>query len=170
VPDARQLQDVLLVAAKGAAAGVVATGALTVAMQLANRLFAHGGTAHSSGSAEAPQDPPTERLAARLVNLVSGADPSPRTRRGLGMLIHWAYGTLWGVLYGFAHRRLRSPTWAEGTFLGVMVWLIGPMGLIPAMNLFRRPSTAQPLRRAISILLHQIYGWTAAATFRAFTR
>jgi hypothetical protein len=168
--ESRQSDGPLLVTAKGAAAGVVGTAALTMAMQLANRLVPAGGAVPDGENIQTPQDPPTERLAARLVNLVSGDDPSPRARHGLGMVIHWVYGTFWGVLYGYAHRRLRPPIWAEGTSLGIVVWLIGPMGLIPAMNLFRRPSSAPPSRRAVSILLHQIYGWTAAATFRAVSR
>ena len=86
------------------------------------------------------------------------------------MLIHWIYGTVWGLVYGFAHRGLRPPLWVEGTVLGTVVWLIGPMGLIPAMNLFRRPAGTPASRRVVSILLHQIYGWTAAATFRAVAR
>ncbi len=160
----------MLTTAKGALAGVVATAVLTVALRLANWLMrGRGDDGARSSAGDQPAEPPTERLAARLVRLASGDEPSPSRRRALGTVIHWTYGSVWGMAYAYAHRAFDAPTWVGGPILGVVVWLVGPVGLIPAMNLSDRPRAVGAARRSVSVLLHQIYGWTAAGIVRAIS-
>ncbi len=154
-------------AVRGTLAGAAATLALTLAMRAVQRVMDPPSQSEAPIASDAGQ--PTERLASRLVQLVRGTEATPEQRHAIGMAIHWTYGTAWGTAFGVATEARRLPVWMSGAALGLLVWLVGPMGLLPALNLSRRPRAVNLSRRLLSICLHQIYGWTAAATMRALS-
>jgi hypothetical protein len=164
----------LEVALKGAVAGLAGTLVLTLAMQNAQRLMPRkdlGRTAdaEADGGEQATSDP-TEKLAAKVASGVFETELSPDVRHTLGMGIHWGYGAFWGMLYAVVQASLHLPTWLHSSILGLLVWAIGPMGLVPAMKLSNQ-ATAKPVaQRLVSIALHQLYGWTAASTFHLLSR
>ncbi|MCC6175145.1 MAG: hypothetical protein IT305_07560 [Chloroflexi bacterium] len=165
------LDSPLTVALTGAAGGFVGTLVLTTAMRVVERVrTASDGTAASQAAAGVPADEdteptaPPERLAARMGSMMLGTEPSPGTRRSMAFAIHWTYGMLWGAVYAPIQASLPLPTSVHGVLLGLLVWSIGPMRLIPALGL----SSGVPRRtlagRLRAIGLHLLYGWAASWT------
>ena len=171
-----RLESPLEVALKGAGAGLAGTLVLTLAMQVAERLVTSPAPLESpapdrtGGSEVAPTGAPTERLVEKVASGVFEAELSPGARQTLGMGIHWGYGALWGAGYGLVQTSLHLPAWLHPALFGLIVWVVGPMGLIPAMKLAERPADRSPRRRLVSIVLHQIYGWTTATSFHVLSR
>jgi putative membrane protein len=164
----------LVVALKGAGAGLLGTLVLTLAMDAAARLrqpeqsdgAAPDRTVESAGSSE----PPTERLVEKVASGVFEAELSPDARQTLGMGIHWGYGALWGAAYGLVRTSVPLPGWLQAALLGLTVWLVGPMGLVPAMKLADRPTDRSPSRSVVPIALHQLFGWVTAAAFHVLSQ
>jgi len=161
---------------KGVAAGLVGTLVMTSALQVASRLLSSG----PADSSEAADDPfevaessaldssqastPTEQVAERLASTVFNHELSQENRQRLGLGIYWAYGAFWGALSAQIQLRLRPPALPYGIILGVVVWLIGPGRIVPALRLYQRPPSPGIARRLLAISLHIIYGLTTAVT------
>ena len=161
---------------KGVAAGLVGTLVMTSALQVASQLLA---SASSEGSGEADDlaelealeamDPsqstvPHEQVAERLASSVFNHELSQENRQRIGLGIYWAYGALWGALSAQIQMRLRPPAFPYGVVLGVVVWLIGPGRIVPALRLYQRPPSPGIARRLLAISLHIAYGLTTAMT------
>lgn len=163
----------LEVALKGAAAGALGTLVLTLAMQNVHHFLGDrdedDGEASVAHSVEQTDDP-TERLVEKVAAGVFETELSPDARQTLGLGIHWGYGTFWGVAYGLIQASLKLPSWLHGTLLGLAIWVIGPMGLVPAMKLSARRAGRPASARVLSIFLHLLYGWSAAVAFRVLSR
>jgi hypothetical protein len=110
--------------------------------------------------------PPTEQVAERLASGVFRAELSPQTRQRLGLGIYWTYGAFWGVLSAQLQESLRPPSLLYGAILGLVVWLVGPGRLVPALGLYERQSPASIVGRLLAVGLHLLYGWTTALTYR----
>jgi hypothetical protein len=90
---------------------------------------------------------------------------TPETRQRLGLGIYWTYGAFWGVLAAQLQEALRPPAWLYGAALGLVVWLVGPMRLIPALGLYERQAPTTLVGRLVAVGLHLLYGWTTALTY-----
>ena len=88
----------------------------------------------------------------------------------LAALVHLAYGSAWGMLYGLLQATYRRPPAAFGATYGLIVWLVGPAFLVPAMRLMGRPSEEPPARSAALIAGHLAYGVALATAFEALQR
>jgi hypothetical protein len=161
---------------KGVAAGLVGTLAMTSALQAASRYLPRPGS-QSADDGHGPSEveelaaldtgdstPPTERVAERVVSRVFNRELSNQNRQRLGLGIYWAYGAFWGALSAQVQLRLRPPVAAYGVVLGIVVWLIGPGRIVPALRLYERPPHSGIGRRLLAISLHILYGMTTALT------
>ena len=167
------LETPLAVALKGAAAGALGTLVLTLAMQNVHHFLGDRDEDDAEASVSlsvAPAGDPTERLVEKVAAGVFEKELSPDARQTLGLGIHWGYGTFWGVAHGLIQSSLPLPGWLHGTFLGLAVWLIGPMGLVPAMKLSARRVGRPTGARFLSVFLHLLYGWATAAAFNLLSR
>jgi hypothetical protein len=109
---------------------------------------------------------PTERVAERLASRVFRTEISRETRQRLGLGIYWTYGAFWGALSAQLQETFQPPAMIHGAVLGLGVWMIGPMRLIPALRLYERPAPASIVRRLLAVALHLLYGWTTACTYQ----
>jgi hypothetical protein len=168
----RQQDTPMEVAIKGAVAGLAGTTILTLAMQSASRLL--GSPQASSGSAssvrEGERATPTGRLVAKVASGIFERELPVEVQNALGRGVHWGYGALWGTIYGIVQASIRLPLPLHGTILGFIVWLVGPLGLVPAMKLTETPSDQPPPPRIRSLFFHEIYGWTVALAFALLSR
>lgn len=157
----------LAVILKGAVAGLLGTVVLTVAMQLVQRTLSDDGTDTENGPGgvdEASGGAP-EELAVRVASGVFGTRLSVDARRKLSLGVHWSYGTLWGIAYAVMRASVGLPTWMHATICGLVVWVVGPVTLIPALKLGQPRIGVSAKDRLVSVLLHQTYGWSTAAAF-----
>ncbi len=107
-----------------------------------------------------------EQFAFKVAAGIFGQDIGPHVRLA-GRVVHLVYGSAWGMLYGLLQATYRRPPAAFGATYGLVVWLVGPAFLVPAMRLMGRPSEEPPARSAALIAGHLAYGVALATTFEA---
>jgi hypothetical protein len=106
------------------------------------------------------------QFARKVMSGVFGRDISQYTGVA-GEVVHFTYGGLWGVVYGLVQSSYGLPPVPSGLLFGLLVWLIGPAWLVPAMRLMAPPAKEPPLRLAVMVAGHLIYGLAVAAAYRA---
>lgn len=175
---------------KGALAGFTGTLVLTMAVKAAQWVVtrAHGddeqqsgeqedqagigaGQALAGGQVQAPfLDPSTEIFVQKVATGLFGASLSGGTLKALGVGMHFVYGSFWGAVYGVIQSSIRLPAALHGLLYGLIVWLIGPVTLVPAMHIMPPPQQ-QGVRNALMVAgFHIAYGLGLGLTFDAFTR
>ena len=120
-----------------------------------------------------PQSPGPEGLAEqfafKVASGVLGRDLSPQLRPA-GRAVHLAYGAAWGMLYGLLQASYPRPPVPFGAAYGLVVWLVGPAFLVPAMRLMGRPAEEPPARTAALVGGHVAFGLALATAFEALQR
>ena len=110
-----------------------------------------------------------EQFAFKVAAGIFGQDIGPRVRLA-GRLVHLAYGAAWGMLYGLLQATYRRPPAASGATYGLVVWLVGPVFLVPTMRLMGKPSE-EPVARSVALIAgHLVYGVALATAFEALQR
>lgn len=160
---------------KGLLAGLAGTAAVTLAMQGLTAMMgpeeaAREATEFGPARTETPRRAPTENVVDRVAASVGQQPITQETRETMATATHWAYGSLWGVLYGLAQTTLRMPEPVSGALFGMTVWGVGPLSLFPAANL--TPPVARQDTRTLATNggLHLLYGWVTAWTFRFLSK
>lgn len=164
-----------MIVMKGLLAGLAGTAAVTLAMQglsammgpeQADRQEAEFGPPRH----ESPRQAPTETFVERGAATVGQQPLTQESKETLATATHWAYGSLWGAIYGLAHTTLRLPEPVGGALFGMTVWGVGPLSLFPAMKLTPPPSQQSGRTLATNGGLHLLYGWVTAWTFRFLSK
>lgn len=123
-----------------------------------------------AGALTQPQAPGPEGLAEQFAFKVAsglfGRDIGPAARPA-GVAVHLAYGSVWGMFYGLLQSSYRLPTVPFGIAYGLVVWGVGPAFLLPAMKLTRPPLQEHPVRTAMLLAGHVVYGVALARGFEA---
>jgi hypothetical protein len=91
--------------------------------------------------------------------------PEDQTSK-LNNMMHWAYGTSWGGLYGLTEGVAKIPFPARGVTFGTAVWGVSLVEL-PAMKLAPPVWEYPPLELVLDISYHLVYGCTVAAVYAA---
>jgi uncharacterized membrane protein YagU involved in acid resistance len=88
-----------------------------------------------------------------------------------GMLthvVHWAYGTGWGAVYGMLQESIRRPL-VSGVALTTSV-VATDYTLLPAMGLYKPPWRYSAKELAQDYLNHLVYGLAVAGAYTALDR
>lgn len=153
---------------KGLVAGAVGTCAMT-AYQLAVRK-ARGqrlDTPVPRTWADAPAPAQVAKKAATAVghpNAVTKKDV-PRVTN----LMHWGYGTWWGLVYALAARRARPHALTGAAVLGASLWGAAYAELTP-LGIYEPPWKYPPRELALDLSYHLVYGAGVAAAYAALDR
>ena len=148
---------------KGLVAGAVGTGVMT-ASQLAVRK-ARGqrlDTPVPRTWADAPAPAQVAKKAATAVgrpNAVTKKDV-PRVTN----LMHWGYGTAWGLVYALAAHRARPDTLTGAAVLGTSLWAAAYAELTP-LGISEPPWKYPPQELALDLSYHLVYGAGVAAAW-----
>ncbi|MDP9374242.1 MAG: DUF1440 domain-containing protein [Chloroflexota bacterium] len=174
---------------KGVLAGFAGTLVLGLALKGAQWVAGHGGggegqqsggqaeqagigagQALAGGQVQAPfLDRSTELFAQKVATGLFGASLPGGARQAAGVATHFLYGGFWGAVYGVIQSSLGLPAALHGPLYGLIVWLIGPVTLVPAMGIMPPPQR-QGTRRALLVAgFHVAYGLGLGLTFEAFT-
>jgi hypothetical protein len=149
--------------ARGAAAGVAGTAAMTLYRQLVSR----SSTQSTNGQQTWEDAPPPAKVARKVLGAV-GVDLSPQRIPLVTNVVHWAYGTAWGPAYAVLDGRADANPVAEGVALGTGVWALSfavtPVGLKAA------PWRLGPGALARELSLHLVYGLGVAGAHEALAR
>lgn len=158
------------VVSKGALAGIVGTGVLTLAMQQVPRLLRAVGHelpkrgiftgAGGGGKSEAP----VEKLAIKVAEGVFDKRLNRKEKQAAGQFFHWAYGAGWGSLYGIMQSTIRLPKLVHGTILAGWMILAAATAM-PFMQLVPPPKDLPRERVFLQSLYILFFAWTTALTF-----
>lgn len=147
------MNDPFRAVGKGVVAGLAGTAAITASMLLESRLR------HRDPSTAPAQ-------AAEKVLSVEPADEAAEAR--LANVVHWSYGTLWGVPRGLlAVAGLGGPAAAAAHFAAV--WGAA-LGTLPALRIAPPPWKRGPGELAIDALHHAVYAAAAGMAYEALSR
>lgn len=142
----------------GAAAGLVATVPMTVAMAAMHRQL----------PASERQSLPPRRITTRAAGKVGARkelDESQRTAATLA--VHFGYGAAVGsALAALAPRGLGKAA-AAGAGFGLVVWTVSYLGLMPALRLYPPATRDTPRRNLLMIVAHLVWGCTAGVLVEA---
>ena len=85
----------------------------------------------------------------------------PAARRALTVFTHFAYGAATGALYA-PLRFLPASATLKGAGLGLAVWTVSYLGLLPALGLLGSATHHPARRNALMIVAHLIWGTVTA--------
>jgi hypothetical protein len=129
----------------GLLAGVAGTAALTSSSALEAKL-------RDRGSSSAPAD---------AASKVLGVEPTDPAR--FSNLVHWSYGTGWGIARGvIALAGLRGPKATAAHFATVWGW---SLVMLPALDVAPPVWQQPPQEVAIDALHHAVYATTTSAAY-----
>lgn len=134
----------------GMAAGVFATGAMSLAMLLGKRLGALG-------------EPPPRRIVRRLSRSVWPLQPRDAALDVTALGAHLAFGASLGAVYGLLPARAQ----AKGGLFGLSVWAANYAGWLPQAGLMPEPSRDRPGRPTTMVAAHWVFGRSLASAYRA---
>jgi len=80
-------------------------------------------------------------------------------------VVHWAYGLLWGSLYGVVAGSTSKLRTASGPLLGFVAWGQGYV-VLPLANLYKPIWEYDAATLAKDLSAHLVFGTTTAAVFR----
>jgi uncharacterized membrane protein YagU involved in acid resistance len=148
------------VIARGIAAGIVGTAVMTAAQVLPSKLQSSD-EADGSG-VEQPQDPwesapVPARVAKKIGEDVFGRRISADRIPLLTNVMHWGYGTSWGVVYAVTHPRGSERPLRSGVAFGVFVWAMSYVQLVP-LGFYEPPWKYGPEELAMDLGYHLAYG------------
>ncbi len=108
---------------------------------------------------------------AETVARVGGKSLSSDQKEKGGMVVHYAFGTLMGALYGVAaemgSRRIGRNSVLSGLGFGAALFAGADEVAVPALRLSKSPAEASWPEHLYGFASHLVYGSTAAAVFKA---
>lgn len=159
----------MAVVGRGLAAGVVGTGLMTAWQEVSAKLQS------SSDEASEPQQQPDDpwedasapaKVAKRVGEGVFERKVSAQRIPLLTNVMHWGYGSSWGIVYGLIAGSARRP-WGlrAGAAFGTGVWAMSYVQLVP-IGLYEPPWKYPPKDLATDLSYHLAYGVGVAEAFR----
>lgn len=133
----------------GAAAGVIATAAMSVFMK--------------AWQSAVPRErdeaiPPREPVEAVAEKLDVWDEMPPASRSALTWLSHFGYGTTMGIAYAGGRSDLGGPPAVSGALFGLGVWAASWGAWMPALEIARGPEEKSAERNALLIAAHLVWG------------
>lgn len=111
----------------------------------------------------------TETIARRVVEGL--AKRSLHDEKRAGKMVHYAFGSAWGGLYGlWTGGVARESLLRSGSAFALLVWMVGDNIVLPSFKLAGLPQD-YPLRtHAYAIAAHLVYGTTVAGVHAGLQR
>jgi hypothetical protein len=156
----------------GLAAGFVGALAQNLFFAATKRLAPPAPDPYAFDPAEPDQyeELPTQTVARRVIENVMQRGPLVKKDRA-GQIVHFAFGSSWGGLYGLAAGSLpRGAALGKGLAFGFGVWLASDDVLLPAFRLSAWPQHYRVDTHLYAIAAHAAYGSAVAFTFAAIDR
>lgn len=113
------------------------------------------------------QDDATMKAAKAISEGIFGHEVKEGEKKAAGALVHYAFGTATGGLYGTIAEFAPEITTAAGLPFGAAFWLLADEIAVPLLGLSKGPTEYPPSTHAYALASHLVYGLTAEVTRRA---
>ncbi|HEX6648401.1 MAG TPA: DUF1440 domain-containing protein [Pyrinomonadaceae bacterium] len=113
------------------------------------------------------QDDATVETAKVISRNVFGHELQESEKKAAGALVHYAFGTATGGLYGALAEVSPQVTMGAGLPFGGVFWLLADEITVPALGLSKGPTAYPVSTHAYSLASHFVYGVTAELSRRA---
>ncbi len=124
------------------------------------------GAGKKEQSANKEDDNATSRVAGAVAKM-SGKNLSPGEKKIGGTIVHYAFGTIMGAVYGVAaelgSRHIRRNTVLSGLGFGTALFAGADEVAVPALRLSQPPSKVPVADHLYGFASHLVFGTTAAA-------
>jgi putative membrane protein len=109
----------------------------------------------------------TQRTASHLAHALLGRELTKQERDVAGPIVHYAFGSVSGGLYGAAAELSAHVSAGFGLPFAAVLWLAADEAAVPALGL-SRPALDYPLSSHLSALAaHAVYGFTTELVRRS---
>ena len=112
------------------------------------------------------QDDATVKTARAISEGIFGHKLEENEKKPAGTVVHYAFGTATGGLYGAVAEFAPEVTTAAGLPFGAAFWLVADEITVPLLGLSKGPSEYPPSTHAYALASHLVYGLTAEAVRR----
>lgn len=174
---AHKRDDLWRGAVAGAIGGLAGSGVMQLGQWALSSRKQNGGTQPSpqqireqGSEGQNTEEEPTVKVATAVTQTVMKTEPSPKAKNVGGALVHYAFGTGLGAVYGAVSELLPAVTYAEGAPFGAAVWAAADLGAVPAFGLSKPPHRVPVSRHAQMLAMHVAYGLTTDTVRRAMRR
>ena len=113
------------------------------------------------------QDDATVKTAKAISEGVFGHKLTESEKKPAGAMVHYAFGTMTGGLYGAMAEVAPSVTTGAGLPFGTVFWLTADEMAVPALGLAKGPTEYPVSTHAYALASHLVYGLTAELGRRA---
>jgi hypothetical protein len=141
----------------GLAGGLAASFAMEQAQAQMSKLMSSGGGDRSSSERS---DPATVKAADAIVERAAGRHLTKAQKPAAGEVMHYAFGSAMGALYGAVTQAAPRTAIAWGLPFGALLWLAADEIGVPALGLSRGPWETPPSTHAYALASHLVYGLT----------
>lgn len=111
------------------------------------------------GSDEEQDDAP-ERLANAISVGVFRHELTRSEKDTAGTILHYAYGSTMGGLYGAAAELVPGVTTGAGALYGALIWITADEGVVPALGLSKSPAEYPLSIHTYALASHLVFGLT----------
>jgi putative membrane protein len=123
--------------------------------------------AESSAQPSEVQDDATVKAAKAVSEGVFGHKLKDSEKKPAGAIVHYAFGSATGGLYGAAAELAPVVTTGLGLPFGVAFWAVADEGVVPLLGLSKGPTEYPVSTHAYALASHLVYGLTTEMTRRA---
>jgi len=113
-----------------------------------------------SGPHEGQGEDATVKTAKKISSAVAGHELSEGEKKKAGPLVHYAYGTGIGALYGGLAQKYKTTTTGFGAAYGAAAWALGDEVAVPALGLGKKPDETPVSQQLQYLAAHLVYGAT----------
>ena len=110
----------------------------------------------------------TQKLAARLARPVLGRTLTKQEKNVAGPVVHYAFGTITGGVYGSAAELTPQVTAGFGLLFAVALWLAADETAVPLFGLSKSPLQYPLSSHASALGAHAVYGVITELLRRTF--
>jgi uncharacterized membrane protein YagU involved in acid resistance len=154
----------------GAAAGLIAAWAMNqfqsgwskASEKLKSNEQSEASQSEQNQKQAEPEDA-TMKAAGKLAHAVLGRDLSKDEKKKAGPLVHYAFGTVSGAMYGLLGEYLPLARVGFGTAFGAVLFLLADELAVPALGLSGKATEAPLSSHLYGLSSHLVYGASAEA-------
>jgi uncharacterized membrane protein YagU involved in acid resistance len=125
---------------------------------------------YTSVQEEPPAEDATMKAADRIARSIHLHPLSPQQKAKAGPVVHYAFGTAAGALYGLAAEYFPKASTGFGTLFGTLLFALADEAAVPLAGLSGKPGEYPASAHIRAFASHVVYGASAEAIRSTLTR